>query len=470
MVMGVSPLFLIGQVQLAAPFFDTALAVSKADIDDTVHSIRTGGYASAGDGGEAILVDTDNGTKPIVTSTGATTRPWYISGNTLKPEMFGIKGDGSDETDLLQRALDCATILRAKLVQTQKIYISTVGITVSAHANWVFNDGASLELLPHNASSYQMIRVPSGASDIILMRPRCDGRRDLNSATGGEHGMGLSLRGCKRVKVVDAEMKNCWGDGIYIGSSGSKPADTDYTVNENITIVRPITVNNRRQGISVISGINLVIDKPTVTDTNGTAPQCGIDIEPNNYKDVLKNIRIRDVTSARNVATAVKIELGKVGNPNMDLNYPIDIQINGINSISDHTALSLTGLKTPKIDGKIAVSGLISFRARVRVIDMRDWCYAPKLSVDVFDPEITDSVTVFFPTRRENTVIRVSSGKWWKSEAPLGGLNVWRPVIRSPGKARGLIFIKDYGESFSGRAPPRNISIIDPIGNDALPD
>lgn len=384
--------------------------------------------------------------------------------------MFGIKGDGSDETDLLQNALDCATILRAKLVQRQKIYISPVGITVPAHANWVFNDGASLELLPHNATSYQMIRVFSESYDVELTRPRCDGRRDLNSATGGEHGMGLSLRGCKRVKVIDADMKNCWGDGIYIGSSGSKPEDPDYTVNENVTITRPITVNNRRQGISIISGINLLIDTPTVTDTNGTAPQCGIDIEPNNYKDVLKVIRIRDVTSARNSAAAILIYLGGVSNQHNEDSYTIDVQIDGINSVEDGTAISLTGLKTQQVSGRIAVSGLVGKQTRGKVIQMSNWCYIPTLSVDIFDPVIINPISRLFPSLRWSSVIGITADEKWASKFPLGGLNIWRPVIRGTAKSRDFIFIRDYGESTPGRAPPRNINIVDPVGFSSLPN
>ena len=56
---------------------------------------------------------------------------------------------------------------------------------------------------------------------VLLENPHVDGSKELNSATGGEWGMGISIAGSTDVTITIPRTINCWGDGIYIANSSA---------------------------------------------------------------------------------------------------------------------------------------------------------------------------------------------------------------------------------------------------------
>ena len=59
--------------------------------------------------------------------------------------------------------------------------------------------------------------------------------------------------------------------------------------------IKNVTVNNAyRNGISVISAKNLLIDNCTIVNTAGTLPKDGIDFEPDDHTGVLQNCTVRN--------------------------------------------------------------------------------------------------------------------------------------------------------------------------------
>ncbi|QEC73949.1 hypothetical protein FSB73_22040 [Arachidicoccus ginsenosidivorans] len=70
--------------------------------------------------------------------------------------------------------------------------------------------------------------------------------------------------------------------------------------------------NNRRNGISVISGNAVIIDHPIISNTNGVAPMCGIDIEPNNINCRIENLRIINPYTYNNKGYGISIGLSKL--------------------------------------------------------------------------------------------------------------------------------------------------------------
>lgn len=62
-----------------------------------------------------------------------------------------------------------------------------------------------------------------------------------------------------------------------------------------------ITVDNAwRNGLSVISCVNLTVSSSVFTRTNGTDPQCGIDLEPDGPNDALEGLVFRDISVTAN--------------------------------------------------------------------------------------------------------------------------------------------------------------------------
>ena len=104
----------------------------------------------------------------------------------------------------------------------------------------------------------------------------------------------LSIRSSSRVKVYGLVLAESGGDGIYLGVSKRG------VTNEDIHIKDVVCDRNYRQGISVISARNLLIENTVMKDTGGTAPKAGIDFEPNHPSEQLVNCVMRNCVAENN--------------------------------------------------------------------------------------------------------------------------------------------------------------------------
>ena len=66
---------------------------------------------------------------------------------------------------------------------------------------------------------------------------------------------------------------------------------------QDVVIRNCISHDNDRQGISVISAVNLLVDNCVFSSTRGTAPEAGIDLEPDTPDQRLVNCVIRNCPS-----------------------------------------------------------------------------------------------------------------------------------------------------------------------------
>ncbi|MBT3379607.1 MAG: right-handed parallel beta-helix repeat-containing protein [Lentisphaerae bacterium] len=108
----------------------------------------------------------------------------------------------------------------------------------------------------------------------------------------------LSLLSCDNVQVRGLTLADSGGDGIYLGvAKRGVPCS-------NIHIKDVICDNHHRQGISVISAENLLIEDTVMKNTAGTNPQAGVDFEPNHPGERLVNCVMRNCLSENNVGGA----------------------------------------------------------------------------------------------------------------------------------------------------------------------
>ena len=106
--------------------------------------------------------------------------------------------------------------------------------------------------------------------------------------------MCLAIGGCTNVKVLGLTLTESGGDGIYLGAGAGRATNTDIVI-KDVTCDR-----NYRQGISVITAENLLIENTIMRETNGTPPRAGIDFEPNHPEERLVNCVMRDCLSEGN--------------------------------------------------------------------------------------------------------------------------------------------------------------------------
>lgn len=114
----------------------------------------------------------------------------------------------------------------------------------------------------------------------------------------------LSIRGCRDVLIEGLTLSESGGDGIYLG------VGADGATNRDITIREVVCDGNNRQGISVITAENLLIENCVFRNTQGTAPEAGIDFEPNRPEERLVNCLLRNCRSENNRGHAYHFYLG----------------------------------------------------------------------------------------------------------------------------------------------------------------
>ena len=115
--------------------------------------------------------------------------------------------------------------------------------------------------------------------------------------------MVMAFYGCSNITVSGLTLKDSGGDGIYLGVTSEQRYCRDIHIRD------VVCDNNYRQGISVISAENLLIENCSLKNTRGTPPAAGIDLEPNHHDERLKNCVIRNCTMEQNEGPGILVYL-----------------------------------------------------------------------------------------------------------------------------------------------------------------
>jgi hypothetical protein len=222
----------------------------------------------------------------------------------------GFVRDGSvDYTDYLQNGINANQNV---IFPDFPVLVNSKGIVLRSNTNVVFAKNSKLILSPASTDNYQIIRM-YGLKNTKLYYPNIVGDRNGHIGTTGEAGMGISIRAGSDDEVYNANVSNCWGDGIYL-ADGTK----------NITLYNPYVDNNRRNGISIVSASGIKVYNMIASNTNGTAPMAGIDIEPNGNADIIDNILLQDPVTYNNKIRGVLLVLrGLAGATSKNINIDI---------------------------------------------------------------------------------------------------------------------------------------------------
>lgn len=137
-----------------------------------------------------------------------------------------------------------------------------------------------------------------------------------NDYTTGEYRHGIFIFGANNIYIEDVDSIGQGGDGFYIGGPREKPS-------QDISLINCKARNNRRQGLSITSARRVDVVDFVATETNGTPPQFGIDLEPNFDYDSLDDIRIIRPKTAFNKGGGLQIVTLKL----TATSHPINIAI-----------------------------------------------------------------------------------------------------------------------------------------------
>ncbi len=224
--------------------------------------------------------------------------------------------NGEDVTDSLQAAIN-AGAKRLIVPYTGQEWIVRP-ITLVGGQEIVFEPGVVIRAKKGEfKGGGDSLFTAKGVKDLSLLGYGATFKMNKPDYQGGDYKkaewrMTLDLSSCTNVTVAGLRMESSGGDGIYLGAK-----DADHPYCENITIRDVVCVDHHRQGISVISAVNLLVENCVFSGTKGTAPQAGIDFEPNGPQERLANCVVRRCQFDNNAGAGIAVYLNamKDGKP-----------------------------------------------------------------------------------------------------------------------------------------------------------
>lgn len=208
---------------------------------------------------------------------------------------YGARGDGiTDDTAAIQRAIDAVAGSGGTVEIPDGTYMINAtardgrnGLILGSRMTLRLAPRAVLKAFPSAAPRYSILTL-DGASDVTIQGGSLQGDRDTHQGLAGEWGMGLSVISSSRILVQGLTVSDCWGDGFYVAKACSA-----------LTFSKVVADRNRRQGMSIVGGQDILVKASTFRNTQGTPPECGIDVEPNAGETVTRLV-IADCTVTGN--------------------------------------------------------------------------------------------------------------------------------------------------------------------------
>jgi hypothetical protein len=218
----------------------------------------------------------------------------------------GAKGDGrTDDTEAIQAAIDEVGGTGGTVLVPGGTYMVDA---VKKKRRLAFKSDMTLKLakdailkaIPNDSRKYSVLTI-SDVSNVTVVGGTLEGDRAEHRGKVGEAGMGIRIdNGAKRVTISGVTSRKMWGDGFYV--EGAK----------DIKFCGVTADNNRRQGLSIVEANGVLVTDSLFTNTRGTRPSAGIDLEPDHAEQRIVNVRIQNSKFIDNAGPGIEIA-GKRG-------------------------------------------------------------------------------------------------------------------------------------------------------------
>jgi hypothetical protein len=237
-------------------------------------------------GNPAVVKVLDDATIERAERLTSTDDLWFETAQTIDARAAGVIGDGvTDNTATFQRLLDGGN--RTVQVPAGDYVVSK--LEFSSNTVLELDPGVVLRDAGRLAEQERLLNIRVDNVRISGLGARVLAER--SRYTTGEYRHGVYIFGAHNVLVDGIESTGHGGDGFYVGGPPGQPS-TD------IRLRGCRADNNRRQGLSITNARRVQVIDCEFVDTNGTAPEFGIDLEPNHPVDFMDElIFIRPLTS-----------------------------------------------------------------------------------------------------------------------------------------------------------------------------
>ena len=219
--------------------------------------------------------------------------------------------------------------------------------------------------------------------------------------------------------------------------------------------------NNRRQGLSIVSGKNIEVASSVFSNSTGTAPNAGIDIEPNYPDEFLEGIRITNTTTKNNAGAGIVILIDDF----KGTNRVVDITITNHNDDG-----SVYGAYVSRATG--AIAGTITFQNPVWKNNRANGFCASNYSsnactIQVNEPTVIDCNVAGSTHAVFGSAMLVYREASAVGDANVGNVHIIRPKVYDTRSVRKIVSAFAF-EDISKKGNVNNCSLIDPVVLDGL--
>lgn len=195
-----------------------------------------------------------------------------------------------DYTDKIQLAINKHKVI---VMPNFPVLVNINGLFIPSNSKIYFNKNSVLVFKgPATARLNDIVKIYN-ASNVKIYNANIVGSRKQKNDQKGEWSAGICILNSSNVEINSFQIKDTWGDGIFIGSEDGK-------VSNNIIIQNGFIDYARRDGISITSANNLEINSVFISNTFGTLPMAGIQIEPSLSEEVIKEVSIKNIYTYNN--------------------------------------------------------------------------------------------------------------------------------------------------------------------------
>jgi hypothetical protein len=183
-------------------------------------------------------------------------------------------------------------------------------------------NGSTIKCLTNSSHQYNIL-FSKDQQDICIKNGVICGDLETHTGSDGQWGHGIALEGVENYIIENVECLQCWGDGInlQVSHNGDGNETSSTTTGGHCMYGLLINVNchhNRRQGMSIGGALYLEVNNCVFSDTKGSNPQSGVDIEPNKPENIAAHIKFNHCLFSANAHQGITISGDSV--------YDIDIK------------------------------------------------------------------------------------------------------------------------------------------------
>jgi hypothetical protein len=374
---------------------------------------------------DLVTVVTDPVTDPVIRQVPVAA----FGSSVINVRSFGAVGDGvTDDTAAWNRMI---AVLRTN--GGGNVYVPRGDYIIGAHripsnVSIVLESGTILRDSGLLGASERLMAIRPLAPETLVENITIWGYgaklvMNRSDYTTGEQRHGVLIVDAHNVAIYGLESSDTGGDGFYVGIGS-----------EDVTLVDVRADNNRRQGMSIVSGKRIKVVRPVLTNTNGTAPEAGLDIEPNSPSEVLEDIRIIDPHCEGNAGCGILVFLANWNSTSNYADIVIERPFTKNNGFSANTSSRGGGIDLRRIPSTTPCRG--------RII--------------VADAQCTDEWL---------SGIRVVD---WDENGPI--VDIVRPTVINPNQSNGNSSDRNGGiilyNDGTRTTVPGNVRIVDPVIRD----